>query len=427
VLGEPLLLLRSLPTFPFPLDTDSSQPVQDQRSSNPSSDLRGATQLVVDAIVGVTDLVESMHRTISSLAPLVGPPRSDNMRGISGLVYRSVRTLSRAVGGQLDTALARLAPLLQDRGALSERREAVVAALNGVLGDHLAASNNSLALPMRLRRNGRPLTLDRQTLARNLPNPSDKLLVLVHGLCMNDLQWRRDGHNHGAFLADALGYTPLYLHCNSGRHISTNGRQFAERLEQVVQAWPVPVRELAVIGHSMGGLVARSAGHYARREGHDWPHHLQKLVFLGTPHHGTPLERAGSWVDALADISPYTAPFARIGKLRSNGVQDLRHGTLIDADWEDGGPKSASEQTPVPLPNGVRCFAIAARRQRQPGGAASLWGDGLVPVQSALGQHEDPKFSLSIPPSRRRIFKGLNHFDLLSSRTVGDQLHRWLG
>jgi pimeloyl-ACP methyl ester carboxylesterase len=249
----------------------------------------------------------------------------------------------------------------------------------------------------------------------------------VHGLCMNDLQWHRDGHDHGRSLADSLGYTPLYLHYNSGLHISTNGHQLAEQLEHLIEEWPVPIRELAVIGHSMGGLVARSACHYAHLRGHDWPRQLQKLVFLGTPHHGTPLERAGSWVDALADISPYTAPFSRIGKLRSNGVQDLRYGTIVDTDWEDDGPKTAHEQSPVPLPRGVRCFAIAARQHQQSGTpASSLWGDGLVPVQSALGQHEDPGLSLPIPPSHRQTYDGLTHFDLLGSQKVGDQIRRWL-
>jgi len=304
----------------------------------------------------------------------------------------------------------------------------VLAALNGVLGDYLVASDNPLAIPMRLRSNGRPLTLDRQALGEDVPHPGDKLVVLVHGLCMNDLQWHRKGQDHGASLARALGYTPLYLYYNSGLHISTNGRALADLLEQLVQEWPVPVRELAVVGHSMGGLVSRSACHYARRAGQAWLRRLQTLVFLGTPHHGAPLERAGNWVDTLVGASPYTAPLGRLGTIRSAGVKDLRYGNVIDADWEEVGTEHMRDpREPVPLPRGVHCFAIAATKQLQPGRASThLRGDGLVPVKSALGQHAKAARSLSLPSSRQHICYGLDHFDLLSSREVRDRIHDWL-
>ena len=119
---------------------------------------------------------------------------------------------------------------------------------------------------------------------------------------MNDLQWKRKGHDHGAALARDLAYTPVYLHYNSGLHISTNGRAFAELLEALVRLWPVPLTELVLIGHSMGGLVARSACHYGALARHEWLRRLDKLVFLGTPHHGAPLERGGNWVDMLLGV-----------------------------------------------------------------------------------------------------------------------------
>jgi pimeloyl-ACP methyl ester carboxylesterase len=412
------------------LETASALPnraMQREASTETSSDLRGAGRLIIDAVAGVTGIVESMHRNISGMAPIVGPPRQAGTKGITGLVYRSVRGVSRLVGFGLDATLAQLAPLLKSR-ATSPRREAVLAALNGVLGDYLVASNNPLAISMRLRKDARPLTLDRQALAADFPRPGTKLVVLVHGLCVNDLQWRRKGHDHGASLARDLGYTPLYLHYNSGLHISTNGRQFADLLEQLVQEWPVAVRELVVIGHSMGGLLSRSACHYARLAGHAWPHRLKKLVFLGTPHHGAPLERAGNWVDILVGISPYTAPFGRLGTIRSAGVKDLRYGNVVDADWESGDSEQAHDpRKRVPLPRSVQCFAIAATRQLQSGRTtARLRGDGLVPVKSALGQHENAALTLRIPASRRSICYGLSHLDLQSSGEVYDRIHRWL-
>ena len=213
-------------------------------------------------------------------------------------------------------------------------REALLAALNGVLGDYLAASNKPLAIAMHLRRGGIALPMEREALAAAIPQAGSKIVVLLHGLCMSDLQWKRHGHDHGAALANDLGYTAVYLHYNSGLHISSNGRAFAELLESLVERWPVPVTELALVGHSMGGLVARSACHYGKLAHHAWLGHLAKAVFVGTPHHGAPLERGGNWVDLLLGTTPYSAPLARLGKIRSAGITDLRFGYLLDKDWK---------------------------------------------------------------------------------------------
>jgi pimeloyl-ACP methyl ester carboxylesterase len=139
-----------------------------------------------------------------------------------------------------------------------------------VLGDYLAASANPLAITMCMRCRGITLPLECQPLAAAIPHADGKLLVLLHGLCMNDLQWMRNGHDHGAALGRDLGYTPVYLHYNSGLHISTNGRALAEQLEALVRVWPVPLTELVLVGHSMGGLVARSACHYGALARHKW-------------------------------------------------------------------------------------------------------------------------------------------------------------
>ena len=384
------------------------------------SDLRGAGRLAIDAVAGITDLVEDMHRNIADRSPPVGRAPSGAARGISGLVYRSVRGVTRAVGFGLDLALGQLAPLL-GKTASWPRREAVLAAVNGVLGDYLAATANPLATRMQLRRDGVALELNRAALAAALPQASAKILVLVHALCMNDLQWQREGHDHGAALARDLGFTPLYLHYNSGLHISTNGRAFAALLQQLQDAWPVPIESISIIGHSMGGLVARSACHYAKLSRASWPKKLRTLVFLGTPHHGAALERAGNRVDLLAAISPYTAPFARLAKIRSAGIMDLRHGNLLDADWQAVGANHAADsRTPVPLPARVACHALAASKRAQPTTTSRrpLPGDGLVSVKSALGLHDDPALALTIPAARRKIFYALGHFDLLSSAAV---------
>ena len=350
------------------------------------SDLRGLQRLTNDAIVGLTDLVEAMHHTIRQTPAVLGKTPTGRTRGITGLVYKSVRGITRLVGGSVDALLGLLPPLIADRQSTQER-EAVVAALNGVLGDYLDSSANSLAITMRLRANGTPLAMDRAALSTALPRAGRKVVVLLHGLCMNDLQWVRARATIMAQRLPAiLAIHRIYLHYNTGRHISTNGRAFGEQMEALIRAWPHPIDRLAVIGHSMGGLVARSACHYAALAGHTWLKRLDDLVFLGTPHCGAPLARAGAWVDYVLEISPYTAAFARLGKIRSTGINDLQHAHVLDDDWQPH-PAVGARRGSLPLPRGVRCYAIAASKQERAGASGkAIRGDGLVPVNSALGR-----------------------------------------
>jgi pimeloyl-ACP methyl ester carboxylesterase len=286
-----------------------------------------------------------------------------------------------------------------------------------------------LAISTRLRRGGVALPDERASLAAAIPHAGGKVLVLVHGLCMNDLQWKRKGHDHGTALARELGYTPVYLHYNSGLHISTNGRAFAERLEALARLWPVPLTELVIIGHSMGGLVARSACHYGALARHEWVSHVGKIVFVGTPHQGAPLERGGNWVDLLLAASRYSAPLARLGKIRSAGITDLRFGNLVDEDWSkhDRFKRTPDLRVPVPLPERISCYAIAATTGKAAGDLSDrLIGDGIVPLASALGHHANPKLALTFDDSRRRIVYGINHLDLLSRPEVYAQIKQWL-
>ncbi len=399
-----------------------------RKTSIRAADVRGASRLAVDAVAATTRLVEAMHYTIARRAAPKGLVGWTATRGIPGLVYRSVRGITRLVGSGIDAALAPLPPPLEHARS-SPRREAVVAAVNGVLGDYLEASANPLAIGMRLRRDGAPLVIERGALAAALPRASGRVLVLVHGICMSDLQWRRQGHDHGAALERDLGFSAVYLHYNSGLHVSSNGRRFAALLEELASQWPVPLDELAIVGHSMGGLVARSACHYGARAGHGWPARLRTLVFLGTPHHGSPLERAGNWVDAALGASRYTAPLARLGMIRSAGVTDLRFGNVLDEDWRgrDRFARDGDRRRPLPLPRGVRCCAVAATQEGSRRRVAEvLPSDGFVPLDSALGRHPDPRFALDFPAGNWRIVEGIGHFDLLSRREVYAGLRDWL-
>jgi hypothetical protein len=179
----------------------------------------------------------------------------------------------------------------------------------------------------------------------------------------------------------------------------------------------------------MGGLVSRSALHYAQQQDLDWNQRVSHLAFLGTPHHGAPLERAGHWIDTLLEATPFSAPFAALGQVRSAGITDLRHGHLLDEDWQsqDRFARAPDLRTPLPLPDGIACHTIAATtRQQRDLLSDHLVGDGLVPLRSALGQHRDPRHCLHFAPGSQCVLTGTGHLQLLRSRAVTERLIDWL-
>lgn len=391
------------------------------------SDLQGAGRLTVDAIQGIINLVEATHQAVSSLGGLLDKPDRKHTRGISGLVYKGIRSVTGLAGSGVDTLLEPFSRLLGDKEP-SPEREAVVAALNGLFGDHLVKRKNPLAIPMQLRGNGKPIALDNPAFTESINKSNGKIVLLVHGLCMNDLEWNAKSHDHGAALARDLGYCPVYLHYNTGRHISENGREFAGLLESFTAQIPGPI-ELVILAHSMGGLVSRSACHYGKLAHHTWLEALKKMVFLGTPHHGAPLEQGGNWIDTILEISPYSAPFSRLGKIRSSGITDLRYGNVIDEDWKgrDRFKPLGDQRIPVPLPGDVLCYAIAATMGKEPNTLGDgLVGDGLVPLNSALGRHENPALNLAFPEDNQWIGRNMGHLDLLNHPEVFSLISKWV-
>jgi pimeloyl-ACP methyl ester carboxylesterase len=399
-----------------------------------AADLRGAARLTTDAVAGLSSLVEAMHARITSLARSTGgdEPTSDNDRapGPTGLAYGTVRGVTHRVGGGAEALFGWLAPALATVDPLQPphpEHEAVVAALNGVLGDHLPATDNPLAIKMAFRHSGVALPLERLTLRARLQRPTPRLLVLLHGLCMNDLQWRRSGHDHADALARELGFTPIHLHYNTGLSISTNGRILAPLMEKLYDAWPMPIERLAMMGHGMGGLVARSAIHHGtllQRGRLRWPTRVDDLVCLGSPHQGAPLERAGNGLDLLLGATPYKASLARLSKIRSAGINDLRLGNIVPGPASDDGTYRCAQ---VSLPEHTRCFAVAAC-QGEAGNSleSELPGDGLVAVASALGHHHALGRRLDFAPNRQAVVHDSSHLDLLSSAQVYCLLRQWL-
>ena len=382
------------------------------------SELRGAVQLAAQATRGIARVAEGVHAAVwRTLRTDAGAP-PDRTRGLTGLVYRSIHGVSHVVERGADRALAALQSRFghdHDAAHPSPRRLAWRSALNGVLGDHLHASGNPLALPMSLRHRGQRIDTDA---ALQMAAPSSHLLLLVHGLCMNDLQWRGEYQgqvvDHGETLAEALAATPVHLRYNTGLPIARNGRELSAQLDRLVARWPVPVERISIVAHSMGGLVARSACHHGEREAMQWRRRVRDLVFLGVPHQGAPLERAGAWVTQWLGQLRFGAPFATLGQIRSAGITDLRDGRCHDEGF-------------LPLPADIACFSIAATLAPQRSRIAErLTGDGLVPLRSALGQHDDPTRDLGLLHQPHWISHRTGHIELLRRPAVGTQILQWI-
>ncbi len=389
--------------------------------------------MATQATLGVTRITEGVHRSVLSTMGFAGGKTPGQTSGTTGLVYRSIHEVVQWVGKGVDVVLSRLQPLfdsLEETELETPEREAILAALNGVMGDRLVEGNSPFATPMILRYQDE--VLNWQDLPP-MPAASNKVLLLIHGLGMNDLQRHAQHKGHpleqGRALASALDYTPIYVRYNSGLHTSQNGRALSAQLEQLVTHWPTAIEQLTVVAHSMGGLLIRSACHYAKQEGFRWPGQLKNIVFLGTPHHGVPLERAGNWVHTILGSTPYTRPFTALGQLRSAGITDLRYGHVLDEDWQGHDrfqPRNDNRQH-VPLPEGVACYTVAATVAAKRSALANrLIGDGLVPLHSALGQHEDAQRKLLFSEASQWIAYRMNHLELLSSPEVSRQMVQWL-
>ncbi|AXJ02328.1 PGAP1-like protein [Cyclonatronum proteinivorum] len=393
--------------------------------------LQGGVRLVKTGIVGVVDLVEAMHNRIVHAPYLPSGPVQHIITAIAAITYQNIRWSTRLIGGGADLALERLS---RDAGPVQKgtKADALQAVLNGVIGDYLHETGNSLEIQMGFRFNNESLKLNRDELMARIPNCTGKILLMVHGSCMNDRQWTRKGRNHGEALARQSGSTEVYLRYNSGLHISQNGRKLSELLEELVQHWPVEVRELTILTHSMGGLITRSAYHYGSELGESWTSRVQKIFFLGSPHHGAPLERLGNQADVLLASFALSRPLARLGKIRSAGITDLRYGNLTDEDWQekDRFARAADQRQHIPLPANVRCFTVAAMIGKAVRGPAlklsKLTGDGLVGLDSALGVHKDPERSLHFAPQHTRMVYQCGHLDLLSDERVGRILEEWM-
>jgi len=398
------------------------------KKTKTDTELQGLTHLIMDATVGITDIVEAAHKQVVHPPFLPSTIIQKLITNIASISYQNIKWSTLFIGKSLHKILEQLSPVI---GKIkdSHKKEAILSVLNGVIGDYLEEKENPLKITMQFRHKSKSIKLDSENIRAVYPNINGKILLMVHGSCMNDIQWTRQNHNHGKIVAEELNKTLIYLNYNSGIHISSNGQNLNNSLEELVQNWPVPIEELVIVAHSMGGLVTRSALYYGEQHEKNWTKHLKKVVFLGTPHHGSYIERTGNYLDLILESIPYAKPFARLGKIRSAGVTDLRYGNLIDEDWKnnDRFEIKNDQRKIIKLSKQIEFYSIAAVIGNKTAPLSTqVLGDTLVHVKSALGQHKNPKKNLDFKKENIWISYDSNHLDLLNNLKILDKLKVWL-
>ena len=417
--------------------------------------LAGSADLLCAVVGETTGLVEETHSRVAAqvfgplraLGPTAGVAKTVQLfhDATTNAVYRAIRGGAWQAGRVLDRSIA-LVPVTDDatsippllagdgaadepvtkRGQLADHAAGIV---NGLYGDYLARRGNGLDLGMELLYGGQPLALTPSALADTLPLGEPRACLFVHGLACTDQMWTVQAQefygtpavSFGSQLQTELGITPLYLRYNSGRHVSENGRRLSHLLDELAQSYPGGLQELVLVGHSMGGLVVRSAAEYGRRHDAAWLTRVKTIICIGAPNLGAPLERATNGVTNLLrrfDLAGTQIP-AQLLDVRSAGIKDLRFGYIVDEEWQAHAPDAllVDNRQAIPLVAGISYHTIGGTLTQDPGHPATLLlGDLLVRPASATGRAGDPTRRISFHSGR--VFPGINHFHLANHPDV---------
>ncbi|MEJ2887553.1 esterase/lipase family protein [Actinomycetospora aeridis] len=395
------------------------------------NEVRGAAGVASEAVDIVSRPVQGTHEAIAGtvfgalrrvgLGPASKPVQVVH-DGISTGVYAAVRGISHLAGQGVGAAAA-LARPGEWRPITGNPTGAVLTgAVNGLVGDHMVALDNDLAVPMALYTStiGPDGDEEHHELPGDTADPGAlravvadhperdlrRLVLFVHGLGETEHAWRlygeaSAGEGYAERVASATGATPLLLRYNSGLRIADNGSALSLLLTDLFHRWPEEVARLDLVGHSMGGLVLRHACHHAVRTGQPWVGAVRRMIYLGSPHRGAPLAHR---VDQLASQLSRWSSSRTWGEFldrRSAGIRDLVAGV---------------SDTEVPLLAHASHHAVAAcvtSSADHP--LANALGDLLVPVDSAGGAVAD------VEP-----LTSSHHFHLLNDPDVHDHLMRWL-
>jgi pimeloyl-ACP methyl ester carboxylesterase len=375
-----------------------------------------ATEVVADELVlgTVRDVHDAVGRRVYTAvnAATCGAARGPQAvhDGVCRAVYAGLGAGLRGASRALRVADRHgTGPRLAD----SPHGRFVVSAVNGLIGDKLAERHPLMAIDLAVRRHGRDVAPEPEPLAEAFPGATGDLVVFLHGLSESETAWELraadTGGSYGTRLAADTSWTPVYLRANTGLPVAENGVALAGLLARLVDAWPVEVRRIALVGHSMGGLIMRAACAVDVRTGTPWHRLVTDVVTLGTPHLGAPLERGVHLGAALLGRLPEAAPFGRILEYRSVGILDLRAGLAHDVQN-------------LPHARYRLVAATLAGSRRHP--VSAVLGDVLVRYPSATGR---PRRGRAMFPDADVLHVRGGHFALLNHPEVYDALRRWLG
>ncbi len=409
-----------------------SEGVSGATAHDTAAQVRAAGDLLGEGLAGVVGIAADAHRAVvdrveSSLPPSARPVTAVTRRVADG-VFSVVGATHRWAPVAVSEVTARAVPGLPVVDSAPGRL--ALPLVNGLWGDHVARRHAALAIPMAVRVCGADVPLVAPELAQAFPSATGHVVVFVHGLMEGDEAWWGAGgpeQSFGAGLERDLGATAVHVRYNSGAPVSSNGRALAELIEDLTAQWPVPVERIDLVGHSMGGLVARSSGYAALEGGHGWVERQATLITLGTPHLGAPLAKAAhvtGW--ALARL-PESEPYGRVLASRSHGIRDLRHGALVEADWIDRDPEALFEDPPADLPllpHVTYCHVAASITADPDHPAGRLVGDGLVRHGSASGRGRTRHIPFGQDNGAR--LGGVDHLALLRHPQVYALIRDWI-
>jgi pimeloyl-ACP methyl ester carboxylesterase len=400
-------------------------------------EIRALGEIAGKSIARPSAVARDVHHAVTSrvfgaLGPLGMPVRMLH-DPVSSASYKAVAAALRAPLAAGGRALARGAAQTSSSLAESPAGALALGAANGVFGDRLARDHPELAVPLGFWRAGRRVRLDEAGIADAFADATPRLAVFVHGLCETEAAWRVPypggpaRPTYGARLRSDLGITPVYVRYNTGLHVSDNGRALAARLDELLAGWPTEVEGIVLVGHSMGGLVARSAGRYAELEDRQYTSRISHVICLGTPHLGAPLEKAANVASWPLGRLPETRPFADLFvNGRSAGIKDLRFGSCLEEDWCDCDPDEFLRDRCCECPfleSATYCF-VAATLATKPSGAGGMVGDLLVTYRSASGGGRRRRIPFEAQHGSH--VGGVDHLRLLNHPAVYERIRGWV-
>jgi hypothetical protein len=394
------------------------------------AELRAMSRLGGHAFAGLVSRIGQVHgaiggRAFGTIGPASAPVRLIHDTLAQG-VYRALGSAgpaAGALGGEAASLLGAIAHC--GTAAKPGTSGTALAVLNALTGDRLGPDLAPLVISMAVRTDDSDLELTPQQVLAVFPDATGKLAVFLHGLAETEHSWNRSAGRsepYGRRLRAEFGYTPVYVRYNTGRHVSDSGQDLARLLGDLTAAWPVRVREILLVGHSMGGLVIRSACHYGREARARWVTRVRHVFYLGSPHLGAPLARAAGLAALALSQVPETRAFADL-VTGSSAIRDLRHGYVLD-DWAACSPDGCdhNHRRDVPLLPKASHYAISAAVSANPASPlGALVGDLLVPSASAHG-HSGSRQHVPFPVQHARRLGGIHHFDLLNHPDVWEAM-----